>query len=74
MKANTHLLNYRLPTFDNGKEFEVVESGAMTRRGVLGEGKTIFSEEDKAIWSAAEEKEFGDDPSKLNWARNGGRW
>ena len=27
------------------KEFEVVESGAMTRRGVLGEGKTIFSEE-----------------------------
>lgn len=74
MKANTHLFNYHLPMVDKGRDLEIMTNGSMTRKAQVGEGKTVFPWEAKAIWAAAEEKEFGDDPVKLKWARSGGSW
>lgn len=74
MKNHTHLFNYHLPLYDKGKNLEVMQSGSMTRRGTLGDGKADIKQEDKEVWEATEERVFGDDPAKLNWARNGGKW
>lgn len=74
MKKHTHLFNYHLPLYDKGKNLEVMQSGSMTRRGTLGDGKADIKQEDKEVWEATEERVFGDDPAKLNWARNGGKW
>lgn len=71
MKKNTHLLNDWLPLNPNFKG-TVVNNGAMTRKGTIGDGKIVFTEKQHAIWAKAEEEAFGDDPEKLSWARNGG--
>ena len=73
MKKNTHLFTYALPL---NKEYaandgRIMTKGAMTRKGGVGEGKVTFSDEQKAIWRAAEEKMFLD-PALVKWAREGG--
>lgn len=70
MKENTHLFNYKIPLNPSYKG-TIMQNGAMTRNGKIGDGKILFKEEEKALWSDTEEKEFGDDPEKLHWARHG---
>ena len=44
MKEHTHLFNYQLPLNRkfNGR---IMENGAMTRKGIVGDGKVTFTEE-----------------------------
>jgi len=72
MKKHKHMFNYKLPLNPNFKG-TVMENGAIVRKGVNGDGKVMFTEEEQALWAKAEEQMFGDDPDKLNWARHGGR-
>ena len=71
MKKHTNLFTYSLPLNPdfNGS---AISAGGMTRKGRNGDGDNIFSVEEKAAWAKIEEEVYGDDPIKLNWARNGG--
>lgn len=71
MKENTHLFNYQLPLNPDYEGKRIMTNGSMTRKGIVGEGNVIFSDEEKVIWTKAEQEQFGDDLEKLNWARNG---
>jgi len=71
MKKNGDLFLYSLPLnpdFDG----KIMTKGSMTRKGAVGEGGALFSDEEKQLWEKAEQDQFGDDQEKLNWARNGG--
>jgi hypothetical protein len=70
MKKNGDMFLYSLPLHPtyNGR---IMQSGSMTRKGAIGDGQELFSEEEKEMWSKAEEEQFGDDINKLNWARSG---
>lgn len=71
MKKRTDMFGYTIP-LNSDIEGRIMEDGAMTRKGGIGDGGTLFSEQEKAAWAKAEEEQYGDDPKKLNWARNGG--
>eukprot|EP01083_Nonionella_stella_P018341 51134_1 len=71
MKKNTNLFNYQLPLHPKNSDMRIMKNGTMTRKGVNGQGKIVFSDEEKAKWTKTEEEQFGDDPEKLNWARHG---
>lgn len=71
MKGKADEFDYQLPlnsTYDG----TVMKSGTLINKGKNGEGKITFNEEQQAKWKEAEEKEFGDMPGLLEWARNGG--
>lgn len=70
MRKLTDLFSYYLP-INNDFHGKVMKSGSMTRKGAVGEGKYLFSDEQQARAKAAEEAEFTD-PAQLHWARNGG--
>ena len=122
MKKNGDLFLYSLP-LNPDYDGKVMAKGSMTRKGAVGEGAALFSDEgtciyvcgvcvyciktqmqliflhglciyilthariiikikmiiihvytalEKQLWEKAEQDQFGDDPEKLNWARNGG--
>lgn len=70
MKKHEDMFAYRLPlnpTYDG----TIIKAGRMIRKGKDGDGKVYFTEEEKEEWRKLEEEHFGDDPSKLQWARHG---
>ena len=70
MKAHPELFGYRLP-LNPAYEGTVMNEGAMTRKGGVGEGKRIFTDEQKARWAKIEEEELPD-AAMRTWAREGG--
>ena len=72
MKKNAHMFKYRLPLSDKWSSANIMELGAMTRKGGVGTGKADFTDEQKAAWAKAEEEMLGDDPALLKYAREGG--
>lgn len=75
MKKNTHLFTYALPLNKdfNQRDGRVMATGAMTRKGAVGEGSKEFTDEQKAKWTAAENKILAD-PALIEWSRNGGKF
>ena len=49
MKRNTHMFNYALPLNPeyNAQDKRIMVSGSLTRKGGLGEGKAIFTDDQK---------------------------
>ena len=47
MKNHTHMFNYQLPLNANSGGTTIMNSGSMTRKGTLGDGKATFTEEGK---------------------------
>jgi hypothetical protein len=74
MKARTEMFSYMMPQNPSFYGKHIMNHGSMTRNGIVGESKAVFSDEDKEAWAKAEELMFGDDPKKLRWAREGGGW
>jgi len=73
MKQHEQMFGYTLPL--NPKyDKTIMETGHMIRKGQNGDGKVMFTEEETKMWAKLEEAQFGDDPVKLNWARNGGAY
>jgi len=73
MKQHAHLFSMKLPLVPefNGTQTIIENGDSIIRNGNNGEGRAIFSEQEKEAWRKAEEDQFGDDPIKLNWARHG---
>jgi len=73
MKERANEFDYELPLNPNF-EGRVMKTGKLIHKGVNGTGKVTFNEEQQTKWKEAEEKEFGDMPGLLEWARSGGGW
>jgi len=73
MKANTHLFNYALPLNPEWRETskQIMVSGSLTRKGGIGEGHNVFTDQQATRWAAGEVAELTD-PGLLEWAREGG--
>lgn len=72
MKAISNQFDIKLPL--NSDLDCIMKSGAVIRKGQNGDGKIVFNAEQQARWKEAENKEFGDIPGLLKWARHGGAW
>jgi len=72
MKENKHLFSIAVPLNPeyNAANKRVLVSGTLTRKGGIGEGKSIFTSEQAAKWAKAEEDQFTE-PGLLEWARQG---
>lgn len=73
MKKHASMFDYQLPLNPKFKG-RFMKSGKMIRKGILGDGKATFTDEDREQWRKVEEEVFGDDPEKLRWAREGGKF
>lgn len=71
MKKHEEMFRLSLPLNPN-YDSTILKSGGMMRKGGIGDGEELFTEEEKESWRKIEEREFGDDPAKLHWARYGG--
>ena len=70
MKKRADMFSYELP-LNPAFSRSVLSRGAVIRKGVNGDGKVAYGEEQQQRWRKAEE-ELLPDPVLRNWAREGG--
>ena len=71
MKAQSHMFLYSLP-LNPAYDGTAMKPGGLTRKGAIGEGQQVFSDEQKREWAEVEERIFSEFPGLLEFARNGG--
>jgi len=73
MKERAREFDYELP-LNTSFQGKIMKPGTLIHKGTNGAGKVTFNQEQQVKWKDAEEKEFGDAPGLLEWARDGGEW